>query len=74
MSSSGAILNYEESGGERPEGTMIDAAEPLQRWSKYHYPMYKASGFVDKNAQLKIEFDHSVKALHTITVTVYNIY
>ena len=48
-------------------------AEPIMRWQKYHFPLYKAGGFTADHSQLKISLGTMVKEIQQITLTGYSI-
>lgn len=56
--------------------TTIDAqttVDPLNRWQKYKYPLFKASSFIDGEAQLKLTLKSDVKAITKITLVGFNL-
>ena len=55
------------------QGQWPTTVDPLNRWQKYLYPLFKASSFIDKEAQLKLTLKSDVKAVTKITLVGFNL-
>ena len=67
-------LTYEDDNqvSESSHQTNQTTLQPLYRWQKYLYPLFKASTFIDKEAQLKLTLKSDVKKLQRISLIGFN--